>query len=167
VFTIHGTKKLLDRVKQPLEVPIDDPSTALGNWYATALFWRPQSTALFVNEQTLLPLFIPLAPARDLAARLPGHLGRLFEALDVPLDFSIQETEAMKSASYAKTANRSVVGSMTEFALLAESRIARGGSSNLLELSVQMAGTPCGPLRKSHRFPDQTLAALVECWGDR
>lgn len=39
VYTIHATKKLLDRVKQPVELPVEEPSTALGNWYATVLFW--------------------------------------------------------------------------------------------------------------------------------
>lgn len=36
MFTIHGTKKLLDRVKQPVGEPIEAPSTALGNvdWHA-------------------------------------------------------------------------------------------------------------------------------------
>lgn len=67
-YTIHGTKKLLDRVKRPVVEPVDVPSTMLGNWYANALMWRPQA-ALFVNEVTLLPVFVPLAPAKGLAER--------------------------------------------------------------------------------------------------
>jgi hypothetical protein len=35
----------------------------LGQWYATAVFWKPQ-VALFVNESTLLPVLMPLAPQR-------------------------------------------------------------------------------------------------------
>jgi hypothetical protein len=60
-FTIHATKKLLDRVKQPIAEPVE-PATELGNWYATALFWKSQ-VALLVNERTLLPVFMPLEPA--------------------------------------------------------------------------------------------------------
>ncbi|MCP4966026.1 MAG: hypothetical protein GY926_12420 [bacterium] len=41
-YTIHATKKLLDRVKRPAEAPVDEPSTVLGSWYATAVFWKPQ-----------------------------------------------------------------------------------------------------------------------------
>lgn len=160
MFTIHGTKKLLERVKQPISEPVEQPSTALGNWYATALFWRPQA-ALFVNERTLLPVFMPLAPAAKVAERLPDQVGRVLDVLDVPIEFVLQETAAMGSANFAKTANRSVVGSMNDFAFLAEHYLAGGFPHDLLALSVRMAGTPCGPLRKRHRFPDQELAAVV------
>lgn len=161
MFTIHGTKKLLNRVKQPVGEPVEAPSTALGNWYATALFWRPQA-ALFVNEQTLLPLFVPLAPATRVAERLPDKLGRLLDALDVPIEFILQETAAMGLANFAKTANRSVVGSMNDFAFLAEHYLEGGFPHDLLGLSLRMAGTPCGPLRKRHGFPDREVVALVE-----
>lgn len=87
MHTIHGTKKLLDRVKKPVGEAVETPTTALGNWYATALFWRPQA-ALFVNERTLLPVFVPLAPAAKVAERLPDQLGRLLDALEVPIEFT-------------------------------------------------------------------------------
>jgi hypothetical protein len=73
VYTIHGTKKLLDRVKQPVMLALEDPTTALGNWYATAIFWRPQ-IAFLVNEATLFPVLLPLAPATSIAARFPEAL---------------------------------------------------------------------------------------------
>ncbi|MEZ5231009.1 MAG: hypothetical protein R2710_31325, partial [Acidimicrobiales bacterium] len=161
MFTIHATKKLLDRVKQPVEEPVAEPSTALGNWYATALFWRPQA-ALFVNERTLLPVFVPLAPAAKVASRLPDQLGRLLDALEIPLEFTLQETAAMETANFAKTANRSVVGSMNDFVFLAEHYLADGFPHDLLALSLRMAGTPCGPLRKSTGFPDLEVAAVVD-----
>jgi hypothetical protein len=53
-----------------------EPSTALGNGYATVLFWKPQ-VALFVKERTLLPVFVPLAPAVKVADRFPDQLGRV------------------------------------------------------------------------------------------
>lgn len=74
MFTIHATQKLRERVKAPLADPVEEPSTSLGNWYARALFWKPQ-VALFVNEATLLPVLMPLAPGNSLAERFPGHLG--------------------------------------------------------------------------------------------
>jgi len=41
VFVVHGTKKLRDRVKRPTAEPVERSTTALGSWYATALFWKP------------------------------------------------------------------------------------------------------------------------------
>lgn len=78
MYTIHATRKLLDRVKRPVEAPVAEPSTLLGNWYGTALFWKPQ-VALLVNERALGPVLLPLAPAGQLATRVPGQVGRVLE----------------------------------------------------------------------------------------
>lgn len=158
MYTIHATKKLRDRVKAAVEEPLTEPSTALGNWYATAIFWKPQ-VALFVNEQTLLPVFVPLAPAAKLAERFPDQLGRVLGALGTPIEFVGQEVGAMRAASYAKTANRSVVGSMNDFVFLGGRHRADG--QDLVALSVRLAGTPCSPLFKRHGAPDRELASLV------
>ena len=69
MFNLHCTKKLLDRIKPDVHVAVDG-TTILGDWYATALFWKPQ-LALLVNERTLLPVVMPLAPATTLAQRFP------------------------------------------------------------------------------------------------
>jgi hypothetical protein len=160
-FTIHATKKLLDRVKAPVEDPIE-PTTALGNWYATALFWKPQ-VALFVNERTLLPVFVPLAPAATLASRFPGELRRALDAHGVDPRFVDEEIRSMGTGRYAKTASRSVLGVMNEFAYLGDAhRQARGADDDLVALSVRIAETPTSPLYKRHVSPDRELAALVD-----
>ena len=69
MFIIHGTKKFLDRVQGPSS-DADQPTSALGNWYATVAFWKPQA-ALFVNQRTLLPVIVPLAPAHTVTERFP------------------------------------------------------------------------------------------------
>ena len=69
VFAIHATRKLLDRVKEPVREPVAEPSTALGNWYATAMFWRPRQVVLLVSERTLLPVLMPLARVLGRGAR--------------------------------------------------------------------------------------------------
>ena len=104
MFTVHATKKLLDRVKQPVQVPVEEPLTALGNWYGTVLFWRPQQVALLLNERTLLPVLVPLAPASSLMQRFPGCVAEVLEGLDAPPQFVAQEVAAMSQGAYAKTA---------------------------------------------------------------
>ena len=166
MYSIHATKKLLDRVKQPVEAAVQEPTTALGNWYATVLFWRPQ-VALFVNERTLLPVLVPLSPAARLADRLPDQLGRVLEHLGTPIDFVLQEVCAMSEGTYAKTANRSVVGSMNDLAFHAGVNRSGGEADDLVGLSGRLAGVPCGPLRKGHGFPDREVQALVANWQSR
>ncbi len=72
MFHLHCTKKLLDRIKPEIVGP-GQSDTALGNWYATVLFCKPQ-VALLVSDQTLLPVLMPLAPAATLARRFPAQL---------------------------------------------------------------------------------------------
>jgi hypothetical protein len=164
VYSIHATKKLLDRVKRPVADPVGEPSTMLGNWYPNALFWKPQ-VAVLVNERTLLPVFMLLAPASALAERFPDQLGRVLEAIGVPVDFVAQELLAMEHASFAKTANRSVVGSMNDFAYLAEFHQEAGEAEDLVSLSASLAETPCSPLYQRHTSPDREVRALVAEWS--
>lgn len=97
VYTIHGTRKLLDRVKKPIAPVVEHPTTALGNWYATATFWRPQA-AFLVNETTLFPVLLSLAPAASLAERFPEALESLLKVLEVNVAFVASERWAMSEA---------------------------------------------------------------------
>jgi hypothetical protein len=158
VYTIHATKKLLDRLKQPVAAPVAEPPTVLGNWYATVIFWKPQ-VALLVNERTLFPVVTALAPAATLAARFPGALRDVLIALGTDPVFVDTETSLMTEVSYAKTANRSVVGIMIEFTFLADHR---QHDTDLIALSLNLASTPCSPLYKRHISPDRELQAHIE-----
>lgn len=159
MFTLHCTKKLLERVRPEIEAPCH-ATTRLGNWYATALFWKPQM-ALLVNERTLLPILMPLAPAATLAKRFPAALKEVLQGLDLPAEFIQAEVEGMGEVVYAQTANRSVVGMMNEFAFLAEAFPDRGAPVDTLALSLKLAGVPCRPLSKGAGFPEDAVRELV------
>jgi hypothetical protein len=160
VFVVHATKKVLDRCGGP-SLSDGPTTTALGDWYATALFWKPQM-ALFVNEPTRLPVFVPLAPAATLVSRFVTDLAEVLAAHGLDPRFIYSELAEMTEHRLAKTANRSVVGTMTEFSLLAEFHREHDGADDLVALSLRLARTPCGPLRSAHGFPDRELKALVE-----
>ena len=159
MFTLHCTKKLLDRIQPQIAAP-SNANTRLGNWYATALFWKPQM-ALLVNERTLLPVMMPLAPAATLAKRFPAALKEVLQGLGLPPEFTQAEIENMDEVVYAKTANRSVVGMMNEFSFLAEAFRDRGGLVDPLALSLKLAAVPCGSLSKGAGFPDRAVRELV------
>src|SRR5438132_1205585 len=111
VLVVRATKRLLDRVGAA--TPVEEASTTvLGDWYATALFWRPQ-VVILVNERTLLPVLVPFAPARTLGPRFVGELVAVFGELGLEPRFIDAEVGAMAEHRFAVTANRSVVGSMT------------------------------------------------------
>jgi hypothetical protein len=118
--------------------------------------------ALFVNEATLLPVLVPLAPAKSLGERFPEHLEAVLNALGTDPRFVAPEVATTVDAQWAKTANRSVMGIMNEFTFLAGVDQAQQDAREPLSLAVWLAGTPCSPLYKSHSFPDKELAALVD-----
>lgn len=163
MFVVHGTQRFLDRVGALAAEPVDG-ATLLGPWYATMARWRPQ-TALFVNEATLLPVFVPLAPARTVLSRFPHALAEVLGGHGVPDNWIEQEVAEMGPCVTAKTANRSVVGSMNEFLFLAGAHRAEDGDVGLLTLSLQLARTPCSPLYRRHVSPDRELAAFVSTHG--
>jgi hypothetical protein len=157
VVIVRGTRRFLDRVPGPTASADDASTTLLGDWYATPLRWR-SPVALFVNETTLLPVLVRLAPARTLLHRLPTALAETLTAHGLDSTFIDAETSRMSPTALAPTANRSVVGIMNEFTFLAD----HAGTDDLAELGMSLARTPCSPLYKRHVSPDRELHALVD-----
>lgn len=159
---VHGTKRFRDRVHGVTDdVAADDDQshTLLGPWYATLLRCRPV-VALFVNESTLLPVLVAMAPARTTLHRFPAAVAEVLAAHRVPRELINAEVAEMTAVQLKPTINRSVVGVMNEFAALAA--VTRDGpADDLLGLSVQLAATPCTPLYRRHISPDRELTALV------
>lgn len=164
MFVVRATKKLLRRLG-PATLGADEPTTTLlGDWYATALFWKPQ-VALFVDARTLLPVLTPLAPASTLLTRFPDALATVLTAHGVPTAIVVAELDEMRQHRLTATASRSVLGSMNEFVFHADVSRTAGAVPVLLELSLQLATIPCGPLYERHVSPDRELAALVRSVG--
>ncbi len=156
MLVVRGTKKLRDRAKGLVAEDGDVSTGVLGEWFATALFWKPQ-VALVVNARTFLPVFMPLAPGGKLLERLPDEIARILALHGVDHATIDAERDQMADVRIAPTNDRSVVGVMTEFAFLGEHFF----EGDLTALSLRMAATPVGPLRSTHRFPDRALAALL------
>jgi hypothetical protein len=160
VLIVRATKKLLDRIGPPTLGGGEQATTLLGQWYATAVFWKPQ-VALFVNEPTLLPVLMPLAPAATLLARFPQQVATVLAAHGTPDTIIAAELQQMRDHRLAKTANRSVVGIMNDFTRLAEAHRDNTPEPDLLGLAMRLATTPCSPLYSKHVSPDGELDALV------
>lgn len=160
VFVVHGTKKFRDRVKVQEAEHLQQSTTGLGAWYATALFWKPQ-VALFVNESTLLPVLMPLAPAATVLDRFPTTLAAVLRAHQVDDRFVEHEVAEMCECQLAPTSNRSVVGVMNDFTYLAGEYAAPNAGEDLVSLSLRLSRTPSGPLYGRRGSPDRELAWLA------
>ena len=160
MLILRATKKLLQRVGRPTLRAEDRSTTQLGQWYSTALFWKPQ-VALLVNEPTLLPVLTPLAPAATLPARAGEAIAAVLAAHGAPETYIAGEVEHMRQWRIGPTANRSVVGIMNEFTFLADTFRDGNPSPDLLDLALRLAATPCSPLYESNVSPDRELAARI------
>lgn len=157
MLIVRGTKKFRDRVRGPaIGVDVVAGST-LGEWFATALFWRPHA-ALLVNERTLVPVVMPLAPAASALDRIPAAIEAVLRAHGVRDEFVAAEVAAMAEVRLGPTNNRSVLGVMNEFTELGTAYWQRG-LRDYVELSLELSRVPLGPLRAREGAPDLELAA--------
>lgn len=160
MLIVRATKKLL-RLTGPSTASTDDRGTTLlGPWYATVLFWRPRVT-LLVNESTLLPVLMPLAPAATLTRRIAEQITTTLMAYEAPPSIIDQERQRMETCQLGTTTNRSVVGIMTEFVRLAEIHHDADPATDLVALAARLATTPCGPLYGRNVSPNRELAAAL------
>ena len=164
MYSIKATQKLLDRMREPIDNPVVNPSTKLGNWFAKPLFWRPQY-ALFVSESTFLPVFAPLAPAFRLAMRFPDDLAETLRAHGVSEAFIADELAAMDDVAVSKTDSRQVVGVLNEFAFVANRMRELHPEWDPLHLAMRLAEVPVGIFRTGYRFPEVALREVVEAYA--
>lgn len=157
VLVIRGTKKLRERVKRSSVADGEESTTALGDWFANALFWRRQ-VALLVNSRTLLPVFMELAPAATLLERAPAAIESVLHRHGLDEAFLAAERNAMGEVRIAPTNDRRVVGVMNEFAFHGE-WLWKEGQHDLEALSLRMSSLIIGKLDEGS--PDRALAAVM------
>lgn len=157
MLVIRCTKKLRDRMKGAPAADGAESTTALGDWFANALFWRPQ-VALLVNSRTLLPVFMELAPAATLLNRAPAAIEAVLRRHGVDETFLAAERKAMSDVRIAPTNDRRVVGVMNEFAFHGE-WLFNEGQHDLEALSLHMSNLIIGKLAEGS--PDRALTAVM------
>jgi hypothetical protein len=85
----------------------------------------------------------------------------MLDRLDVNPAFIAAERWAMNEGSYAKTANRQVLGVMNRFEFELEYMRERY-DDDLMQLSLWQSDTLAGPLRDGTRTPREELLAIVD-----
>lgn len=142
LFTIRCTQKLLDRLAvEPVAEP-EEPTTALGNWYANLIRAGRTQVILAVSERTLLPVVLPAREARSMAQRLTDALEPMLVCLNVPAEDVVAERSAMARCGIAKTADRRVLGSLKELAFQLEAGLYEWPERTLLAQSLWLSKTP-------------------------
>lgn len=156
MFALRCTARLRKRLGETEEAASAPPSTRLGDWYAHLLFTRPQ-LVIWVSDRTPLLVLVPARESRLLVPRLRDAVAKMLLALGVAEPAVAAERDAMMDVVIGKTASRQVLGSPNDFVWMFDSY---RGAGRLLEVSLRLAETPCGPLRMNCPR-DETIRAFT------
>ena len=164
MVVLRATQKLA-KVLPPSTDGVAQSDTALGDWYVNRLTVDRQPLLLLVSSRSLLAI---LAPARDVRA-LPQRLATLVAArlkrLGVAASLITAERAAMEPVAVARTADRSVVGIMVDYAKMIPGYLPVGGwdATTLPFVEAKLEGNPChasGPAG-GVVFPDEATPRLL------
>ncbi|HEU4558456.1 MAG TPA: hypothetical protein VFS20_11425 [Longimicrobium sp.] len=158
---LRCTQKLLKASGATAEPDPGVPVGVLGEWYANgvSLPFPGRSTVMFTHPGTLLTV---VAPGRALRTTLPvfhQRLPGLLRRVGVPEEWISAHAPAGE-VRLAKTADRRVLGSMTDFAyaIWYHAQVV-SGEMNIDELERELAITPMSYL--GHGSPDRAMLKLA------
>jgi len=159
VVVFRCTRKLLDRLAGPTASPSARSTTALGDWYFTLVFAKPQWLLLGVSEKSRLPVVLPARELRTMTPRFQQALDRVLHDLGISEEAISVERRSMEEIATARTTDRHVLGSVNEFVRTIRFALEHGLDRSLHDLSLWLADTPILPLKD---FPDRMTRRLLE-----
>lgn len=162
---LRRTQKLQRQLPESLGAG-ETSDTALGDWYVNRIVVHRRPLLLLVSERSLLSI---LTPARDVRA-LPGRLAELVAGrlarLEVRARIIEAELRAMERVQVAKTCDRSVLGTMVDFAKAVPFYLnpAAPEEPGLRVAEAKLEEMPCRVSRRSDEvvFPDRKAWELLE-----
>ena len=135
-------------------------TTVLGDWYANIVFERPEQLIVCISERTLLPVIVPAKDFKRLPDRIAAATERMLRAIGVSDQDVAEEISAMEQSYFAKTADRRVLGSLTDFVFHVQDGTASRREDTLHERALRLAQMPCAVLQ--YAYPSESaLAAFI------
>ena len=126
MVTLRCTKKLLRQLRTAPSSEPRQPTTALGDWYATLVGTRPHPMVLCVSELSLLSVILPVRDLGTLTSRFQKGVREHLVVLGASLHDVEREAAAMHQIELRPTVSRSVRGSMRELTFALEDELQRG-----------------------------------------
>ena len=116
MVTIRCTRKLYKFLEiMPIENP--EPATgALGDWYANLIPTYAGDLVMFVNEPSLITVAVPVKEIENLIPLFRLRVENLLLMLGVDQEVIDGEISHLEPVQFARTASRSILGSMNDIA---------------------------------------------------
>ena len=116
MVTIRCTRKLYKFLEiTPLEDP-EPPTGALGDWYANLIPTYAGDLIMFVNERSLVTVAVPVREVENLIPLFRIRVENLLLMIDVEQEIIDREISHLAPVQFARTASRSLLGSMNDIA---------------------------------------------------
>lgn len=161
MVVLRCTQKLLVRLKQVDDLPAAESTTRLGDWYGNVLQIGRRQMLLFLSERSRLPVIIPIREAKRLPTIFPDTVCEMLTIVGVSAAAIAEERLRMVRVAFGRTRNRSLVGTMNDFAFMAQSGDTRRAEPESSEEVIRfLARTPILPL-KGARPIDLTRALFT------
>lgn len=167
MFALRCTRMVLKHIKDEPDEGHFPTTTALGDWYVNLIPMPIGELLIFVSERSLVTVAIPAEEVRVILPQLRQRVANLLKQIDVPESLLTSEIRQMENTQLARTASRSVLGSMNDIAshyqYMVEHDIA-GKIQNLEEMELKISMFPHKPI--GYEIPSQfALKLLTDEWG--
>ncbi len=147
MVVLRCTQKLLVRLKQVCALPPVESTTRLGDWYGNILQIGRRQYLLFISERSRLPVVIPIREVKRLGTVFPDAVCERLAIVGVAAADIADERMRMSELAFGRTRNRSLLGTLNDFAFMAQSGDARRTETEAPEELMRfLSQTPILPL---------------------
>jgi hypothetical protein len=160
MVVLRCTQKLLVRLKQTRDVPAVESTTRLGDWYANILRIGRRQHLLFISERSRLPVVLPITESKRLTTVFPDAVCERLAIVGINPEDIADERARMSEIAFRRTRSRSLLGTLNDFAFMAQKgNVNRVEPESLEELMQFLSQTPILPLDGASPM-ELTLAAF-------
>ena len=147
MVVLRCTRKLLMRLKQVGDLPPVESSTRLGDWYGNILRIGRRQHLLLISERSRLPVVFPISETKRLCTVFPDAVCERLAIVGVTAADIADERMRMSELAFGRTRNRSLLGTLNDFAFMAQSGDARRTEPEAPEELMRfLSQTPILPL---------------------
>jgi hypothetical protein len=167
MITLRCTQKLRKQLGVSFADNPPPTSSHLGDWYANLIPTVLGGLIMFVNEKTLLTVAIPVWESENLIPLFRARVANILILIGIHPIAIEKEIIHYYQIHYAKTASRSLLGSMNDFAfnyqVYAEIAIDEGDLS-LSKIELKLNYMPCAPIE--YKYPSDVTKEILNPLGN-
>jgi hypothetical protein len=166
MIIFRPTLSLSKKMGMKLSSSNENSTNALGDWSAVDFSLGKSRYVLCVSHRTRQPVVVPAAPYSEVVMRLRATLMETLYALEIPSTQIKRELPEMADVAYAKTNDRSILGTLNDYRGALEFHHELGRIRNYKDyiwMSLWLSETPMRTL--GWKYPREATAGALARGG--